>query len=219
LTPFLFMCILSNKIPFCSNIQIKEFMPKTNEEVRERILSAARDFFSRYGLSKTTIDDIAKHVHMGKSSLYYYFKNKEEIFSAVIEREANILKLAVTDAMSAVETPQEKLHAYIVTRISLFKELANFYNVFKDEYLRNYAFIQKMRQGYDKYEVDLIKGILSRGIASGIFAIEDIDLTSTFLQMTLKGMEYEWTVNIQEKDVDKNIKKLLGILLHGIMKR
>ena len=49
------------------------------------ILSASQKRFGRYGLSKTTMNEIAADVNMSKASLYYYFKNKEDIFKAVLD--------------------------------------------------------------------------------------------------------------------------------------
>ena len=50
------------------------------EDKRSQILGAAQDIFNRLGYSKTSVDDISQAVGMKKSSLYYYFKNKEDIF-------------------------------------------------------------------------------------------------------------------------------------------
>ena len=58
---------------------------------RENILKIAREIFSKYGFKKTTLDDIANAVRKGKSSLYYYFESKEDLFQAVILKEVNIL--------------------------------------------------------------------------------------------------------------------------------
>ncbi|ULT26448.1 TetR/AcrR family transcriptional regulator [Sphingobacterium sp. E70] len=57
------------------------------EQVKERIGQAAMECFERYGLEKTTLDDIAKAVGLNKTSLYYYYKNKEDIFIEVAIRE------------------------------------------------------------------------------------------------------------------------------------
>ena len=58
---------------------------------RESILKIAREIFSKYGYKKTTLDDIANAVRKGKSSLYYYFESKEDLFQAVIMKEVEIL--------------------------------------------------------------------------------------------------------------------------------
>ena len=48
-------------------------MEKEEEGKLEAILNAAQRMFGQYGLTKTTMTDIAKEVGMGKASLYYYF--------------------------------------------------------------------------------------------------------------------------------------------------
>lgn len=54
------------------------------EKIKRKIIIDAGDIFSRFGFSKTTMSDIAGKTGMGKSSLYYYFKSKEEVFEQVV---------------------------------------------------------------------------------------------------------------------------------------
>jgi AcrR family transcriptional regulator len=52
-------------------------------EVKDSIVKSATIFFSKYGFYKTTVDEIAKHIHKAKGGIYYYFKSKEELFNEV----------------------------------------------------------------------------------------------------------------------------------------
>jgi AcrR family transcriptional regulator len=65
-------------------------------EKKKEILKAASDCFARYGYEKTTLDDIGKMVGLNKASLYYYYKNKEAIFSEVVFEETEALFQALT---------------------------------------------------------------------------------------------------------------------------
>ncbi len=56
---------------------------------KNQIITAAGKCFSKYGYDKTSLDDIAKIVGINKASFYHYFKNKEEIFTAMITEEAD----------------------------------------------------------------------------------------------------------------------------------
>jgi AcrR family transcriptional regulator len=62
-------------------------MPKVNEaykeEARRRILKAAREAFAENGWDQTSMDDIAQKLGASRGGLYLYFRNKEEIFSAI----------------------------------------------------------------------------------------------------------------------------------------
>jgi len=46
--------------------------------IQEQILQAAKQLFSVHGLHKVTMDDVAKAIGKGRSSLYYYYKSKDE---------------------------------------------------------------------------------------------------------------------------------------------
>ena len=52
-------------------------------EKLSKVLDAAQKRFARFGLSKTTMNDIADDLGVSKASLYYYFPDKESIFKKV----------------------------------------------------------------------------------------------------------------------------------------
>lgn len=186
---------------------------------RELILKTAGDFFAKFGLSKTTVDDIAKAVHMAKSSLYYYFKSKDEMFSAVLEKETEQFKQKMIAALQAIDDPREKIRTYVMVRMQCMRELLNMYNALKDDYLKHYEFIQKMRETYDFQERELLKSLLHEGNAKGIFNIKDIALTSYAIIIAIKGFEYDWAVRQGGEVLQKNMEQLLDVLFMGIVKR
>ncbi|HSU50274.1 MAG TPA: helix-turn-helix domain-containing protein, partial [Segetibacter sp.] len=63
-----------------------EQVAKDELMVRE-ILSTAKALFAHHGLKKTTMEDIANSLGKGKSTLYYYFTGKTQIFEAVVKEE------------------------------------------------------------------------------------------------------------------------------------
>lgn len=194
-------------------------MVSSGNEVREIIVNAAREIFGRYGFRKTTMDEIAQAARKAKSSLYHYFKSKEEVFQAVVEKEGSIVEKEMANALQKAETPQEKLRTYSIKRMEILNRVANFYSAFQDEYLENYAFIQKLRKKYDNWELMTIKNILQEGVDRDIFVVKDLDLYAYAIVTTMKGLEYDWAM---QKDISKmkdGINSLFGILFNGIMKR
>ncbi len=61
-------------------------MNTVSDEMRNTIICKAGELFSRYGYKKTTMDDIADALQKGKSSIYYYFQNKEDILGLLSKR-------------------------------------------------------------------------------------------------------------------------------------
>jgi AcrR family transcriptional regulator len=87
------------------------------EEIRSQIIDTARKIFSKYGFRKTTMEEIAQGIGKGKSSIYYYYPGKEEIYKAVIEKEAEILRDSILKAIGKVDDPIEKFRVYVTVRM------------------------------------------------------------------------------------------------------
>jgi len=186
---------------------------------KQIITQVAQNIFSKHGLLKTTVDEIAKAARMGKASLYHYFQSKEEIFKEVVEKENRFLKEKIREAVNKETTPQKKMKIYILKKMEYLNELANIHSALKDEYLENYAFIEKIREKNSREELFTIREILQDGEDKGIFEISDIELTSFAITSALKGLEFPWSINISFPEIESNINKLLEILFHGIEKK
>src|SRR5690554_1259969 len=194
-------------------------MTPNSTAVRETIIEAAREIFARFGFRKATMDEIARTARKGKSSLYHYFKSKEEVFQAVIEQEAAEVMAEIFRAVQQEKKPQEKLRAYVITRMQAFKRVANLFTAFKDEYLESYGFIERMRKSYDRYEIETITSILQNGIKNGVFAVNNLELTAYAIFTAANGLEYSWALEPNTGKIETNIKSLLDILFHGIVKK
>jgi AcrR family transcriptional regulator len=189
------------------------------DEVKEAIVHVARQIFARFGFRKTTMDEIALASRKGKSSIYYYFTSKEEIFAAVVEKEAAILKQELAKAMSAANNPDEKLKAHVLTRMQAMGNLANFYSAIKDDYLSHLDFIDKIRRKYDLEEIEMMEEILKEGVQRNIFEIEDTSLAAIAIVTALKGMEIPLFWGVEEKETEQRLDHLIHILFHGMLKR
>ena len=69
----------------------------TDNNVKNQIISSARLHFSKYGFHKTTMDEIARHLHKAKGVLYYYFKSKEDLFKEVLKQELDEVKTELNE--------------------------------------------------------------------------------------------------------------------------
>ena len=189
------------------------------DEVKESIIKVSSRIFSRFGFRKTTVDEIALASRKGKSSIYYYFESKEDIFKAVVEREAKIMKDEIAHAVGQASNPMQKLKVHVMTRMRGMEKLANFYSAIKDDYLSQLDFIEKIRKDYDQDEIMMMEEILVEGCKNNEFEIEDTHLTAVGIVTALKGLEIPLFWGVTEKDTEHRIDNLIHILFHGVLKR
>lgn len=187
--------------------------------IRNNIIEAAREIFARYGFRKATMDEIARAARKAKSSLYHYFKSKEEVFQEVVEQEAAEVKAEIARAVAAEKTPPKKFRAYVITRMAAFKRVANLFSAFKDEYLESYSFIERLRENYNRYEIETITGILREGLENGVFIVKNLELTAYTIFIAAKGLEYSWALEPDMKQVETNIDSMLDILFNGLVRK
>ena len=68
-------------------------MGNAEKQTKQKIMEIAKEHFSRYGYAGTNLEAIGKEAGVTRGPLYYYFKNKKELYAAVIEQE----KIRVVD--------------------------------------------------------------------------------------------------------------------------
>jgi AcrR family transcriptional regulator len=189
------------------------------EEFRRKVIITAGQIFSRYGFRKTTMDEIASALKMGKSSVYYYFKSKEEIFEAVVLHEANILRNELTKAIKSIDSPIGKMENYVFVRMKAFEKLSNYYNAIFDKNLDHFEFIEKIREKYDLEEIAILRLLLYDGARKKIFNVENSEYTAMAIQTTMKGLEVPLFWKKREVNIDQKLKAILDVLFYGIVKK
>jgi AcrR family transcriptional regulator len=79
------------------------------DEARQQILSAAEQVIQRFGVDKTTMDDIAKEVGVSRPTVYRYFADRDALLGALIERRSRMLFERARAFIASHETFAEQL--------------------------------------------------------------------------------------------------------------
>ena len=185
-----------------------------------QIVGVARRIFTRFGFRKTTMEEIAVATQMGKSSIYYYFKSKEEIFKAVVESEAIMLKDRLKRIIRKNDSPPERLKAYMLFRLHHVKTLENFYAALNEEALSHMGFILEIRRNFEIEEQELVSQILEEGMDQGVFQLTSSKIGAIAISTMMKGLELPLLLSEAHKsDREELLEDLMRVLLYGIMKR
>ncbi len=188
-------------------------------DIRDLILETAGSIFLKFGFKKTTMEDIAKALHRAKSSVYYYFNSKEEIYKNILEKERIEFNDELNKVLEKENRPESKLKIYLTTRLRLLRKRMNYYRALMDKYLENYPFINEIRKKYFSDEIEGITNILREGAKSGIYSINNFRQTATQISIALKYLEEKAVIVDKINDIEKDMDGLLNLLLYGIIKR
>ena len=186
-------------------------------KTQKQIIIAAGETFHRFGYKKTTMDDIALSAGKGKSSLYYYFKNKEEVFEAVVDMEAQHIINDIHEALAETELPLDKLRKYIRIRMQRFVARGNLYLALNDNFLATFSFIEKIRIKHQDWEMEVITEILKEGITRGDFKIVDPQFMGHIILTAMIGFEYPLLKNPDSNiKFERKIEQVINLLFFGI---
>ena len=195
-------------------------MVVVKEEVRDYIVGVARRIFTRNGFKKTTMEEIAAACRKGKSSIYYYFTSKEEIFRAVVEKEADELKERLDRTLQKDDLVMDRLKAYILFRLYRVRSLENFYAALNEEDLSHMDFILQIRRNFDMEERRLVRDILENGMQDGTFQLSSSEIGAIAISTMMKGLELPLLLSEEHKtDREELLEDLMRVLFYGIIKR
>ncbi|KJF42127.1 TetR/AcrR family transcriptional regulator [Draconibacterium sediminis] len=184
---------------------------------KQQIIEAAGIVFERFGFKKTTMDDIAYAAGKGKSSLYYYFKNKEEVFEAVVAHEAKQLVAEINKAINASHSAVDKLRSYVNIRMKRFVQRGNLATALNDNFLATFAFIEKIRNNYRDFEVEMIAGIISHGIDNKEFKPIDANFAGEAILTCMIGFEVPLLTKTHTTEESvKKINNVIDMFFYGI---
>lgn len=126
---------------------------RIQEEKEEQILSAALDVFSQHGFRGTTIDQIAEVAGMSKPNLLYYFRTKEAIHRALIDRVLQTW-LDPLRAFNAEGDPEQEIRSYIRRKLEMARDYPRESRLFANEILQGAPHIEDELKGPLKALVD-----------------------------------------------------------------
>ncbi|MGQ9799203.1 MAG: TetR/AcrR family transcriptional regulator [Ignavibacterium sp.] len=136
----------------------------TIDAKKELILKTARELLAKNGFAKTTLDDIANALGMKKSSLYYYYANKEALVEDVMNRERESFYSLITDALNSDGSTIDKIINYEKAKFEYVAETIKLYEVSTSVLFEMKIKMFDQIQIIHKKEIEMLRKILDEGI-------------------------------------------------------
>jgi AcrR family transcriptional regulator len=196
------------------------------QQIKEKIGAAAMQCFARFGLDKTTLDDIARAVNLNKASLYYYYKNKEDIFLDVALREGAQHIAALQQKAESKKGIEKQVLFYLQERIVYYKQVLNMHKIGAETLHRILPTFFKLYQNILKQETLFIARLLKESVKAGTLKNGDMDkLAAALISISdaLKHQQEQQAALLSLDTVDYNpaiqqLKLLVQLALNGLKK-
>ena len=186
-----------------------------------QILTAARELFLNAGYGNTSMDAVAKHAGVSKSTLYAHFENKERLFGAVV----GTVRQRLHDALTSVSTTDERdIHKMLCqigtqfmhyvtepTSLTIFRVVIGELNTFPE-------LGREMYQSGNIVIVGLIADFFQQWTEAGLLAIEDTRLAARqFLTLVKGDLQFRCLCDIKleasETEIKRNIEAAVAMFL------
>jgi TetR/AcrR family transcriptional regulator len=143
------------------------------EESRAAILAAAAQEFAEHGIAGARTDTIAQEARVNKALLYYYFKDKETLYGAVLDDAFSGLKKTVFQVLDSDLPPREKILAYAGAYFDFIASNQLYPRLMQREMMRaregQSPHIEKVIKNYIQPIFLRVSEVLRQGIAEGQF--------------------------------------------------
>ena len=144
---------------------------------RAAILRAAVREFSKEGVAGARIDAIAKRARVNKALLYYYFQDKETLYSAVLDQVFGGLTAAVNAAFALDVPPREKILAYARAHFDYIADHPLYPRIVQGEMMHagdnGSRQLDRIVKQYFRPLADQLSRVLAEGMAAGDFRSVD----------------------------------------------
>ena len=187
------------------------------EEKLESILETAKKAFARYGLRKTSLEEVARMARVAKATIYNYFGSKDQVYMEVLRREANEVVEKISSSMDQEALPCDKLVSFAKAKFRYMRQAINILNLDREGIEKLLPSAESVRNELFEREVNIIRSILEEGVKKGIFHINNIVFAARAIGHALKGFELNWLVQESEEKIDHYLDELMSILFYGLI--
>lgn len=186
------------------------------DNVKNLIVKSATMHFSKYGFHKTTMDEIARHIHKAKGVLYYYFKSKEELFREVLRQELDQVKTELTKVISSDEDPLTVLRKYFLTRLKLLSTAVNYHETLKADFFEKYEFVKDVRDDFSRFERTNLSAIMLKGKKEGYLLYNDVNTNVNIALMILNSIELPLFLQGKFSEYEDSIEQLATMIFNSL---
>ncbi|MEY1662269.1 TetR family transcriptional regulator [Isoalcanivorax beigongshangi] len=190
------------------------------QETREQILDAAEQVFHRLGVSATALNDIAQQAGVTRGAIYWHFKNKYDVFIAMVERHhMGHDQLFLAAGSDDEQDPLGRLREILLGQIGELQRDESRRRVFEICFLRceytaeTLPLLSHRQDGFARFSTALTR-VFQRAMALGQLPQDlSVRCAVTQLHAQLVGLLFSWVVRPDFFDLSEHAEVLVDTFL------
>lgn len=183
------------------------------------MIEVARRLFAHKGLENTTMNDIAEASDKGRRTIYTYFKNKNEIYNAIVETESDALLSRLREVVNSQMEPRQKLAQYLRVRFEVLACLTpskDYLSTLISSEARRW---EKVRKKSIEKELDLFQLVIDEGVRSGEFdsmQAQRLPAVQTVVVQAICGGGDNSAFDALGCSIVELKEKIIDFIIHGV---
>ena len=192
-------------------------MARDSAETLERLYQAAIELIGEHGYSGTTVDEIVARAGVSKGTVYYHFKSKADLVSALLEDGLQRLARSFVEETKHAQEPQEALRALVHAELAYIQHYQAFSKLVMSEMWRVDRDWQKALRVLREQYVSVFAAVLARGVEAGAFraGLDTQAAASTVFGMVATGA-LDWLVFAPERALSDVEPGLTAMVLGAV---
>lgn len=195
--------------------------PNVSDQRKAQILKAAESIFTKKGFYEARMDDIAEETGLSKGAVYLYFKSKNDLIIAILDRifqnefkQLENLGQEEPSASKAIWKLTDTIANDIVRLLRLIPIIYGFLALaFRNKYVQ-----RALKQYIDRY-LNILIPMIQRGIDSGEFRQVDPREVAIAAGAIIEGTILLWAYDKTVVDPERHIRSGMKLLLEGVQAR
>lgn len=184
---------------------------------RERILNDAAGLFLQYGFKRTTMEDIASRVGISKGSLYLHFENKDAIFGAVIDREAEAILRRLREIESAVMPADKKLASLLMEMLTMLWDFCHQAPHAPDIWAETLPSVRDRIVPARRQAEQIYAAVIRAGQREGLFASDlNAEQVAPLVRLALAGLNVPYVEIATREELLEQAPLLVDLLIRGL---
>ncbi len=183
------------------------------------ILKAAARVFARHGYHRASMDSIAEEAELGKATLYYYYKNKDDLLLGILTEGIKDFFQQLEQGLQSSTDAMEKLEVVIRESMLFFERHPDYFRLYM--YLNVHpAFRQKIYRQIQpllSQKIEMIKNIFETGQAQGRFKPIPVAYLQRIFGSLVMGMGIFSSRHMSHEQLTEQARYLKLVLFEGIL--